>query len=88
MEIKKDARVFNPFAGLAAFGVAFSDDFFYYGQEFNKKTWALGTLRLLAYNRYQNSKFNCEDSLSEWPSDSEKFDLIFSNPPFSMRISN
>ena len=88
VEIKKDARVFNPFAGLASFGVSFSDDFFYYGQEFNKKTWALGTLRLLAYNRYQNSKFNCEDSLSEWPSDSEKFDLIVSNPPFSMRISN
>ena len=30
VEIKKDARVFNPFAGLASFGVSFSDDFFYF----------------------------------------------------------
>lgn len=88
VEIKKDARVFNPFAGLASFGVSLSDDCFYYGQELNRKTWALGTLRLMAYNRLENLSFVCEDSILKWPSESKKFDLIVSNPPIGMRIKN
>lgn len=85
-DLKKDAKVFNPFAGLASFGVYLDQSQDYYGQELNQKTWALGALRLMAYERPGSSKYVCDDSILHWPDESEKFDLILSNPPFGMRL--
>jgi type I restriction enzyme M protein len=87
-DLKKDAKVFNPFAGLASFGVYLVQGQDYFGQELNQKTWALGTLRLMAYELLGSSKYVCDDSILNWPDQSVKFDLILSNPPFGMRLGN
>ena len=50
-ELPEKASVFNPFAGLASFGVYFDQGQDYFGQELNLKTWVLGALRILAYKR-------------------------------------
>ena len=50
-ELPEGAKVFNPFAGLASFGVNLDKGQDYFGQELNQKTWALGALRLMAYER-------------------------------------
>lgn len=87
-ELKKDAKVYNPFAGLASFGVYLDQGQDYFGQELNQKTWALGALRLMAYERPGTSRYVCDDSILHWPIDSEKFDLIVANPPFGMRLGH
>ncbi len=87
-DLKKDAKVFNPFAGLASFGVYLDQGQDYFGQELNQKTWALGALRLMAYERPGSSRYVCDDSILHWPDQSEKFDLILSNPPFGMRLGH
>jgi type I restriction enzyme M protein len=87
-DLKKDAKVFNPFAGLASFGVYLDQGQDYFGQELNQKTWALGALRLMAYERPGSSKYVCDDSILHWPDQSEKFDMILSNPPFGMRLGH
>lgn len=87
-DMKKDAKVFNPFAGLASFDVYLDQGQDYFGQELNQKTWALGALRLMAYERLGSSKYVCDDSILHWPAQSEKFDLIFSSPPFGIRLGN
>lgn len=85
VDLKMDAKVFNPFAGIASFGINLHDEQAYFGQEINQKTWVLGVLRLMAYGKLANTKFERADSIEEWPVDS-KFDLIVSNPPLGMRI--
>ncbi len=87
-DLKKKSKVFNPFAGIASFGVYLHQWQDYLGQEINFKTAALGILRLMAYKKLDSSKYFCDDSISNWPAQSEKFDLIISNPPFGMRIGN
>ena len=84
--LKSNASVYNPFAGTASFGVFLVQGQNYSGQEFNKNTWALGELRLMAHNKYGTSRYICDDSISNWPNQDEKFDLIISNPPFGMRL--
>src|SRR5690606_8557239 len=87
-DLPVNSKVFNPFAGLASFGVLLKQGQYYFGQEFNRSTWALGTLRLMAYNRIEASNYVCEDSISKWPDPSEKFDLIVSNPPYGVRLNS
>jgi len=87
-KLNKDAKIFNPFAGTASFGFFLEQGQYYYGQELNKNTWALGVLRLMAYNRFDCSRYICDDSISNWPNQDEKFDLIISNPPFGMRLGH
>ncbi|MCD4681281.1 MAG: N-6 DNA methylase, partial [Bacteroidales bacterium] len=85
--LPKKAKVYNPFAGLASFGVFLDEAYGYIGQEINNTTWGLGALRLLAYEREGVSKFLLGDSIINWnPTSNEKFDLIISNPPFRMRL--
>ncbi len=86
-DLKKDAKVFNPFAGFASFGVHFSQSQEYLGQELNQKTWIIGTLRLMAYNKQDALRYVCEDSILNWPEQTLKFDLIISNPSYE-RITN
>lgn len=80
------SSVFNPFAGVASFGVYLDKSQDYFSQEINQKTWALGALRMMAYNRPVTSRYVCEDSILNWPDPSEKFDLIVANPPLGMHI--
>lgn len=87
-DLKKESKVFNPFAGLASFGVYLDQGQDYFGQELNQKTWALGALRLMAFERPGSIKYVCDDSILCWPDESEKYDLIISNPPFGMRLGN
>jgi type I restriction enzyme M protein len=87
-DLKKDAKVFNPFAGLASFGVYLDQGQHYFGQELNQKTWALGALRIMAYERPGSSRYVSDDSILNWPDVSEKFDLIVSNPPYGLRLGN
>jgi len=85
-ELPENATVYNPFAGLASFATFLDSDQRYYGQELNRKTWALGKLRLMAYD-LNNSVYEIDDSISDWNNFSE-FDLIVTNPPFGMKLSN
>jgi type I restriction enzyme M protein len=81
-----NSSVFNPFAGLASFGVFLDQIQDYFGQELNRKTWALGALRLMAYSRPGVPKYVCDDSILHWP-ENQKFDLIIANPPFGVRLN-
>lgn len=85
-ELQPNSKVFNPFAGLASFGVCLNQECDFLGQELNKKTWALGALRIMAHKRSGNSRYVCDDSISNWPATTEKFDLIVANPPLGMRL--
>jgi type I restriction enzyme M protein len=86
-DLPENAKVFNPFAGLASFGIFLGLKQEFYGQEINPRTWAIGQLRLMAYDRTKSSRFVCEDSIANWPTSFEKFDLVISHPPFNLRIS-
>lgn len=86
VELKIDAKVFNPFAGVASFGINVSDNQTYFGQEINQKTWVIGLLRMMAYARLSNAMYENTDSIKNWPVES-KFDLIVSTPPFGMRLN-
>lgn len=87
-ELPEKSSVFNPFAGLASFGVYLGQGQNYFGQELNQKTWALGALRIMAYERPGTSRYVCDDSILHWPAPSKKFDLIVANPPYGMRLGN
>jgi type I restriction enzyme M protein len=86
-DIHEKSKVFNPFAGLASFGVFLNEGQNYFGQELNQKTWALGALRIMAYKKPETTQFVCDDSIINWPDQTEKFDLILANPPYGMRLS-
>ena len=85
-KLPEAAKVYNPFAGLASFGTGLEQGQNYFGQELNRKTWAIGALRLIAYDKSSNSNYKCDDSILNWPAESEKFDLILSNPPFGFQL--
>jgi type I restriction enzyme M protein len=86
-DLPKKSKVFNPFAGLASFGVFLDQDQDYFGQEVDQKTWSLGTLRILAFKRTTHSHYVCDDSILRWPKEDEKFDLVVANPPYRMRLN-
>lgn len=76
-------KVYNPFAGFASLGTLLNENQYYDGQEINIDYWALGKLRLNAYNK-NNYHFVNDDSLRYWNIDGN-YDLVFAYPPF--RIS-
>ena len=86
-DIHPNSKIFNPFAGLASFGVFLDKSQHYYGQEINARVWALGKLRLMAYNQAPSIQLDRENSLINWPIPSEKFDLILANPPYGTHLS-
>jgi len=45
-------------------------------------------LRIKANNRPGVTRYDCDDSILNWPSPSEKFDLIVASPPLGMRFGN
>ncbi|WP_298310167.1 N-6 DNA methylase [uncultured Aquimarina sp.] len=82
--LDSDARVYNPFAGLASFGIYLKGNQEYYGQEINASTWAIGQLRLKAHNKGFAYGYGLDNSIENW-NDFQKFDLIVATPPFKMR---
>jgi type I restriction enzyme M protein len=86
-KLSQKAKVYNPFAGLASFGVFLDEGQEYLGQELHPRTWAIGALRIMAYKRPGNSNFIIGDSISDWNPKSEKYDLIIANPPFGLKLS-
>lgn len=82
IKLPKHASVFNPFAGVASFALNLDDSNTYIGQEIDKRIWAVGLLRLMAYDKPNNFYLNLEDSIKNWPDEKQKFDLIISHPPF------
>lgn len=85
IELPKDANVYNPFAGLASFGVFLNKEVNYFGQEMNQSICSIGTLRLLAYNRSNSSILTQGNSTENWNPQGKMFDLIISHPPFGMK---
>ncbi|MEM8522647.1 N-6 DNA methylase [Flavobacterium sp. PL12] len=83
--IAPDAKVYNPFAGLASFGIYLQPDQLYVAEELKYKTWALGTLRLMAHN-LNYSEYKNEDSIERWKH--FQFDLIVAYPPFNVKLPN
>jgi len=86
VELPENASIYNPFAGLASFGVFPKLFGQYYGQEINLTTWTVGTLRLIAHSKEDKSSFLLGDSIRNWNPSGEKYDLVISNPPFSLRL--
>lgn len=85
-DVPSNGKIYNPFAGLASFAVFFDQGQHYLGQEINYKTWALGILRIMAYERVGRSIYIADDSIKNWNPKSEKYDLIVANPPFAFRL--
>lgn len=84
--------VYNPFAGIASYGVEMNVRTGYFAQEIDKKTWAIGVLHLLA-NNINADNYECQDSILYWKAKyNEKeyskslFDVIVATPPFGMRL--
>lgn len=91
--------IYNPFAGVASYAVQLhmpcgeppyqfnidrGIDDYYYAEEINELTWAIGKLRLMAL--YSDSKnYNLGDS-SEWREG--KPNNVISTPPFGFKITN
>ncbi len=85
--------VYNPFAGVASYGVQIGEGFIHYaGEEINDKVWAVGYLRLMAHN-IDASQYRKADSITEWqakyPDNANlpKYDIIISTPPFGVRLN-
>ena len=87
IEVPKNASVFNPFAGLGSFGLFLNGGHEYFGQEIDKKVWALGVLRIRGHKHAHRAEFNCLDSLENWPKD-KRFDLIVSNLPSRLKVDD
>lgn len=85
-ELDENSSVYNPFAGLVSFGVFMEGGQHYYGQEFNERTWALGMLRIMAYQRYGKSTYSLGDSILNWSAKPNSVDLVIANPPYAMKL--
>lgn len=84
-EIRNCEKIYNPFAGLASFGINLNDKQSYYGQELNQSTWAIGKLRLMANGFNKPVEYKNENSIDIWP-ENERFDLIVSFPPMGAKL--
>jgi type I restriction enzyme M protein len=87
-KIPSGGKVFNPFAGLASFGLYLPEGTSYFGQEINEQAYDFARLRAVAHNVDLGGEFVIErqDTFTNWPSNS-KFDVIISNPPFGIRLT-
>jgi len=66
VEVPKKANIYNPFAGLASFGILKKDQQRYFGQEIFGAAWAIGLLRLYAHDVLPIGSFLNESSIQEW----------------------
>jgi type I restriction enzyme M protein len=87
-DLPNNAKVFNPYAGVASFGSILNDEMTYIGQELNQTIWALGVLRLMAYRKKSFKTFEQADSVNNWPEKEGYFDLVIAHPPFNLTLKN
>jgi len=86
---KKGIKIFDPFAGLGSFGIVLTEEQEYNGQEANQLLWAIGRLRLMAHGKHSTiDRYNCENSLVNWPSQKKYFDFLITNPPLGTRLQS
>lgn len=82
IEEKKYQSIYNPFAGLASYGIAdFIHD--YHGEELDTSVCKMAQMRL-ELNGYDYSGIICGDSVSAW--NTHGADCIVSTPPFGMSL--
>lgn len=86
-ELNRHSRVYNPFAGVASFGVFLEEGQKYFGQEINATTWAIGALRLHAHDKWHLARYELDNSIDHWAPSYEVFDLVVANPPFGLRAN-
>jgi type I restriction enzyme M protein len=87
VSIQSDGAIYNPFAGMASFGVLSNPESRYFGQEINRFTYTIGVLRLIANMRYAEAIYSFGDSILNWNPRNEKYDLIIANPPFRLKLT-
>lgn len=87
IQLKPVKTIYNPFAGLASFGVLLDNNQQYYAQEINNSTWAIGYLRLLAYNKLSKSAYDLDNAIENWNSKKDKYDVVVAHPPFGFKFS-
>jgi type I restriction enzyme M protein len=95
----RGGSIYNPFAGIASYAVQLHIEFgepginynpnlgvgdHYYAEEIDELTWAIGKLRLLAYDS-DSANYNLGDS-TEWRGGI--VNNVISTPPFGYRIIN
>lgn len=87
-KIPSGGTVFNPFAGLASFGLYLPKGASYFGQEIYEKAYDFARLRAVAHDVDLGGDFVIErqDTFTNWPSNS-KFDVVISNPPIGVRLT-
>ncbi len=80
--------VYNPFAGFASLGLNLPIGVNYYGQELDRKTWAIGYLRILAHELPNNTVYKCESSIGGWlyQNSDIKPNYIVGSPPFNIKL--
>jgi len=86
--IAEAERIFNPFAGLASFGMYLPKETSFFGQEINDQTFDFARLRAVAHDITLNDDFflRKEDTFTNWPVD-KKFDVVIANPPFGISLN-
>jgi type I restriction enzyme M protein len=65
-DLQIGSKVYNPFAGLASFGVFIDSGIQYLGQEINVSTSTMASLRLLAYQRESSFRIVQGNSIDNW----------------------
>ena len=94
----KGGSIYNPFAGIASYNIqrnyeCSTTDYFepvrslgdyYYGEEINRKAWALGKLRLMAYE-CDSENYILGDSTNWREGEANN---ILCTPPFGYKIEN
>lgn len=81
IESKDTMEVYNPFSGMASYGVKLDNHHHYIGQEISESTWVIGWIRLFLNNSFYLD-FENKDSILNWLGKYKQFDLIISTPPF------
>ena len=79
-----EGSVYNPYAGLASYGMFLNDKIDYHAQEMSQM-YLIARLNLLLHGK-DDSHCVQGDSVSEWLGQS--FDYIVATPPFHARISD
>jgi len=79
-----EGSVYNPYAGLASYGMFLNDKIDYHAQEMSQM-YLIARLNLLLHGK-DDSHCVQGDSVSEWLGQS--FDYIVATPPFNARISD
>jgi type I restriction enzyme M protein len=87
VNLETNSTVYNPFSGYASLITLQQGRHVFYGEEFNRKTWAIGAMRLLSTDKYLDTNYQLVDSIENWNSKRLKYDLVISSPPFNMRLN-